>query len=75
MDFKKLQEFVDPDVVIDVEGADTHDVRATNDPGNDKSWRHFTPEKYKDEEELAAAINNAFRSDRVADEEIYEGYK
>ena len=71
MDFEKLAKLVDTGIVIDAEGANIHDVRATNDPRNDKSWRNFTPEGYSDEEELAAAISNFFRTDRVTDKEIY----
>lgn len=75
MDFEKLKDFVDPGIVIDVEGADEHGVRASNDLGNNDSWRSFVPENYSNEEELAATINNAFRPDIVADNEIYAGYK
>lgn len=75
MDFKKLQGLVDHGIVIDVEGADEHEVRASNDPGNDNSWKNFMPESYSNEEELVATINNAFRSDRVADDKIYTDYK
>jgi len=75
MNFRKVQGLVDPGIVVDVEGADVHEVRASNDLGNDNSWKEFTPENYANEDALAAAINQAFRSDKVADEGVYAGYK
>ena len=75
MDFEKLAKLIDPGIAIDVERADIHNVRATSTPENIDSWRNFTPEKYSSEEELAATINNALRADRIADKEIYAGYR
>lgn len=58
MDFNKVKELVDnKDIVLDIEGADEHELRVNYKPGDDSCWIEFTPEKYSSEEELIAAIN------------------
>jgi len=75
MDYQKVQGLVDRAIVIDTKGADVNDLRASNNPGNDESWLHFTPERYANEEELVAVINQTFRENRVMDKEIEAGYR
>jgi len=57
MDFNELQSLVDKGIFIDVNGVNEHEVRVNYKPGDDNCWLEFTPEHYKNEEELAAVIN------------------
>lgn len=57
MNFNRLRDLVDKDIVFDIEHADEHELRVNYRPGDDNCWIEFMPEKYKSEEELAAVIN------------------
>jgi hypothetical protein len=58
MDFDKLQNLVDDGIFLDLDNADEHEVGVIFENNEGEKQRvEFTPEKYQDEEELAATIN------------------
>ena len=67
MDFKKIREYVKPNIGIDVEGARENELRYNFDIGNDKTWRILTPADFPDEKAIARRINNLFDQERSQD--------
>lgn len=57
MDYKKIREYLKPNIAIDAEGAREDELRYSFDIGNDKSWRSLTPADYKNEKAIAERIN------------------
>jgi hypothetical protein len=57
MDFNKLKSLVDKNIFLDIKNADANELRVNYRPGDDNCWFEVVPEKYKNEEKLATAIN------------------
>ena len=64
MDYKKIREYLKPNIAIDVDGAREEELRFNFDIGNDKSWRVLTPADFPDEKAIAARINTLFDQQR-----------
>ena len=64
MDFKKIREYLKPNIAIDADGAREEELRFNFDIGNDKSWRVLTPADFPDEKAIAARINTLFDQQR-----------
>jgi|APSaa5957512622_1039677.scaffolds.fasta_scaffold418743_1 hypothetical protein len=56
MDFAKLQSLLDKGIIINLEGADDHELQYSYD--NFATRHELTPEKYRSEEEIASLINS-----------------
>ena len=64
MDFKKIREYLKPNIAIDADGAREEELRFNFDVGNDKSWRVLTPADFPDEKAIADRINTLFDQQR-----------
>ena len=57
MNFKKLAQMVDGNIILDVNHATDKELRVNYDPSDQESFFLIAPEKFKNEADLAAIIN------------------
>lgn len=57
MNFKKLADMVDGNIILDVDHATVKELRVNYDPSDQESFFLIAPEKFKTEADLAAIIN------------------